>query len=75
MVGVGACGEIRNVHGNVGPVRMDVAAVADAAILVVLAELELDVVEVQVNHRAELRVQAPERTVAASALGGSARGS
>ena len=46
MVGVGPCGEIRNVHGNVGPVRMDVAAVADAAILVVLAELELDVVDI-----------------------------
>ena len=61
MVGVGACGEMRNIHGNVGPVRMDLAAVADAAILVVLAELELDVVDIERDALAEVGVQAPER--------------
>ena len=40
---------------------MDVAAVADAAILVVFAELELDVMEVKGDALAELWVQAPER--------------
>ena len=40
---------------------MDVAAGADAAILVVLAELELDVVDIQIDALAEGGVQAPER--------------